>query len=280
MLREDYVMLLFFLVRAISLICTIAATVQARDIATKFKQVHSKCGGRVCVRCYQKGDRTISSKEVQCIDSHLNEICAVILIFPVIYSLTVTLNWTWKSPTINIVLFLKWKITIEGNRSISHPHWIVSAGFALLQIWQVWNTNEWWRRENEDLQQQRWWLLSAQKSSIIAFNKFNKEAITLYIKVYYKVSCVEDLVNSPTTLQRVASRVIKNHADTSLSTLDQKKKLIRISAEASTSFTIERLFGFQAHFNLSDRKTTVLAGDLIVETGWKEAVEHGFKESQ
>ena len=280
MLREDYVMLLFLLVGTISLICTIIATVQPSDMANKFKQVHSKCGGRVCVRCYQKADRTISSKEVQCIDSCLNDICTVILTFPVIYSLTVTLNWTWKSTTMNIILFLKCKIMIEDNRSISSPHWIVSSGFALLQIWQVWHTNEWWKREKEDLQQQRWWLLCAQKSSILAFNKFNKEAITLYNKVYYKVSRVEDLVNSPTIIQRVASRAIKNHTDTSLSTLGQKKKLIRISAEASTTFASERLFGFQADLNLSDKQSRVLAGDFIVATGWRKTVEHGFKESK
>ena len=51
----------------------------------------------------------------------------------------------------------------------------------------------------------------------------------------YKVSPGNDLVNSRTTLQIVASCVIKNHAGTPFSsTLGPKKKLIRTSAEAST----------------------------------------------
>ena len=42
-------------------------------MAIKFEQVHNKCLERVCVCCYRKGDRTISSKEVECIDSYLIE---------------------------------------------------------------------------------------------------------------------------------------------------------------------------------------------------------------
>ena len=56
-----------------SLICTFVATVQPSDMASKFEQVHNECRGRVCVCCYRKGDRTISSKEVECIDSYFTE---------------------------------------------------------------------------------------------------------------------------------------------------------------------------------------------------------------
>ena len=93
-----------------------------------------------------------------------------------------------------------------------------------------------------------------------------------------KVSHVEELVSSPTALQRAASRVIKNYAYTPSSNLDLKKKLISTSAEASTSFTSEQLFRFQADLGLSNRQTKLLAQKLGVATGWRKAVEHGFKE--
>ena len=77
----------------------------------------------------------------------------------------------------------------------------------------------------------------------------------------------------------MASCVFKNHADTPLSTVGPKKKLIHTSAEASTSFTSEPLSGFQADLDLSNRQTRLLAQDLRVATGSRKAVEHGFKES-
>ena len=86
-------------------------------------------------------------------------------------------------------------------------------------------------------------------------------------------------MSTPTTLQRVAFGVIKNHADTPLSTLSPKKKLICTSAEASTSFTSEQLFWFQADLGLSNGQTRLPAQDLRVATGSRKAAEHGFKES-
>ena len=61
----------------------------------------------------------------------------------------------------------------------------------------------------------------------------------------FSTKLVEELVSIPTTLQRVASYVIKNYAHTPLSTLGPLKKLIHTSAEASTSFTSEELFDFK-----------------------------------
>ena len=40
-------------------------------MAIKFEQVSNECSGRDSVPFYQKGDRTMSSKEVECIDSNL-----------------------------------------------------------------------------------------------------------------------------------------------------------------------------------------------------------------
>ena len=61
--------------------------------------------------------------------------------------------------------------------------------------------------------------------------------------------------------------------------LGPKKKLIHTSAEASTSFTSEQLFGFQADLGLSNSQTRLLAQDLRGATGSRKAVEIGFKES-
>ena len=57
----------------LSLICTFVATVQLSDMASKFEQIQNECRGRACDCCYQKRDWTISSKEIQCIDSYLIE---------------------------------------------------------------------------------------------------------------------------------------------------------------------------------------------------------------
>ena len=77
----------------------------------------------------------------------------------------------------------------------------------------------------------------------------------------------------------MASRVIKNLADTPLLTLGPKKKLICASAEASASFTSEQPFGLQADLGLSNEQTRLLAQNLRVATGSRKAVEHGSRES-
>ena len=111
--------------------------------------------------------------------------------------------------------------------------------------------------------------------------KSTKEAITLYwnAKVLDKtVSLVQELVRSPATLQTVFSCVIKNHADTPLSTSSRKKKLIHTSAETSTSFTYGQLFRFQADLGLSTRQTRVHAHDFRVATGLRKAVGDKFRQ--
>ena len=43
----------------------------------------------------------------------------------------------------DIILFLKWMIMIQGDQSIYSPHPIAIAGFAPLQKSQVWQTSQW-----------------------------------------------------------------------------------------------------------------------------------------
>ena len=87
-----------------------------------------------------------------------------------------------------------------------------------------------------------------------------------------KVSHVEELVSSPTTLQRVTSRDIKNLDDTRLSTLGPKRKLIRTSAESTMNFNSVQLFRVQTDLGLSNTQTRVLAQDLRVVTGSRKTV--------
>ena len=61
-----------------------------------------------------------------CVSNTLSKI----LTFPMRYMLTVTLNLTRKSMTMDIILFLKWIIMIQGNQSICSLHWIMSGGLA------------------------------------------------------------------------------------------------------------------------------------------------------
>ena len=277
-------MFLFLLVCTISLVCTSVATVQPSDMASKFEQVHNECRGRICVCCYRKGDRTISSKEVECIDSYLIE------------------GYTVDDPDFPNALCTD--CHLELNKKIN------DNGYHLVPKVDDYDRgrSKYLRSSSVDCKCR---ICTVAKMTGLAYQRMVKKkrgrpaaekttpkcykvCSNCFQQIYQgsnhsvskcrrsrrnKVSHVEELVSSPTTLQRVASRVIKNHADTPLSTLGPKKKLIRRSAEASTSFTSEQLFGFQADLGLSNRQTRVLAQDLRAATGSRKAVERGFKES-
>ena len=253
-------------------------------MASKFEQVHNECQRRVCVCCYRKGGRTISSKEVECIDSYLIE------------------RYTVEDPDFPNTLCTD--CHIEQNKKMN------DSGYHRVPKLDDYDPGRLkYLRSSLDCKCR---ICTVAKMTGLAYQRMVKkkkgrpaaaEKMTLkcykvcsncFQQIYQgsnhsvskcrssrrnKVSYVQELLSSPTTLQRVASRVIENHADTPLSTLGPKWKLIRTSAEASTSFTSEQLFGFQSDLGLSNRQTRLLAQDLRVAAGSGKAVEHGFKES-
>ena len=249
-------------------------------MASIFEQVHNKCWGRVCVFCYRKGDRTISSKEVECIDLYLID------------------GYTIEDPDFSNVFCTDCHIElnkkINDNRydlvpKVGHHDPVQSKYLRSLldckcRICTVAKMTGW------AYQKKKGRPAAAKKMT----PKCYKVCCNCFQQIYQasnhsvpkcrsswqnKVSHVEELVSSPTALQRMTSCVIKNHANTPLWTLGSKKKLIRTLAKASTSFTSKQLFGFQANLGLSNRQTRLLLQDLRVATGSRKAVERGFKES-
>ena len=94
------------------------------------------------------------------------------------------------------------------------------------------------------------------------------------------MSNVVNLVNSPTTLQRIASRVITEENGTPLYTLGPNKRAIIKSptTESNPIFPGKQLFGIQANLGLSNKQTRVLVQDIRLSVGSRKAVEKGFKE--
>lgn len=93
-----------------------------------------------------------------------------------------------------------------------------------------------------------------------------------------KVYNIEALVQSPTTMQRVASRIIKDAGSTPLATLGPNEKSIEKATVRKEIFSSEHLFGMQPDLNLSNKQTIVLAQDMRLATRFKTAVEKEFQE--
>ena len=171
---------------------------------------------------------------------------------------------------------------IKSDQSICGLHWNASTGFSTVAKMTGLAYQRMVKKKKEDLLQQKKTTPKYYKvcSNCLQQTYQGSNHSVSKCRSYWwnKVSHVEELVSSPTTLQGVASRVIKNHADTFLNhadplpTLGLEKKLIRPSAEASASFTSEQLFRFQADLGLSNREMRLLAQDLRVPTGSRKAV--------
>ena len=80
-----------------------------------------------------------------------------------------------------------------------------------------------------------------------------------------KVYNVENLVQSPVTLERVASRVIKQSSETPLSTLGPKEKQLVVNTQPRKElFTAGDLCGIQQDLQLSDTRVRTLAQDIRI----------------
>ena len=224
-----------------------------------YEQVHNKCRGRVCICCYWKGYRTISSKEVECIDSYLIE------------------GYTVENSDFPNALCTDCQIELNKKINDTGYHLVPKVDdYDPGRSKYLWSSLDCGCRictvaKMTGLAYQR--IVKKNKGRPAAAEKTTpmcyKVCSNCFQQIYQgsnhsiskcrssrwnKVSHAEELVSSPTAFQRVASRVTKNHADKNhaLTTLGPKKKLIRTSAEASTNFTSEQLFGFQADLGLSN----------------------------
>ena len=207
-------------------------------MAIKFEQVSNECWGRDSVPFYQKRDRTISSKEVECIDSNLIQ------------------RYNIEGPNFSHALFTE--CYIELNKKINNYHLVSKVeDYDPGRLKYLWFSLDWEcsictvakmrglaylrmvKRKKGKPDATEKTTLKCYKVYSNCFQQFyqgSNDSVSKYWSSWrYKVSPGNDLVNSRNTLQIVASCVIKNHADTPFfSTLGPKKKLIRTSAEAST----------------------------------------------
>ena len=254
------------------------------SMATNFEIGHDQCRNRVCVCCYRKADRPLSGKDIACIRLYLienyhvdnpdfpNGICT---------SCHLELHKKDKNDEYNLKFLVDDYTPKRGLRS---------AAKCVCRICEV--------AKMPGVTYQRMFKKKRGRPK--------KEGTVTPPKSYYKVcsncfehiykgsnhteaSCknsrrskvynIEALVQSPTTLQRVASRVIKDAAGTPLATLGPNEKKCEKATVRKEIFTSEHLFGMQQDLNLSNKQTIVLAQDLRLATGSKTAVEKGFQEN-
>ena len=254
-------------------------------MASKFEEGHNECRRRVCVSCYRKGDRTISPNEVKCIDENLIEgyrvdhpdfPCALCTGCHLELSKKINDNAYNLVPKVNDYNPERSKYLRSGS-SVCECRICNIAKMTGLAYHRMIKRKRGRRPSSSNTP-------TIYKICTNCFQKIYQGSNHSVSNCRYsrrnKVSNVEELVSSPTTLQRVASRVIKNQDGTPLSTLGPNRKLINESAGSShPSFSGEQLFGIQTDLGLSNKKTRVLAQDLRLATDSRKAVESGFKES-
>ena len=249
-------------------------------MASKFEQEHEECRQRVCVLCYHKGDRPISEREIKCIDQYLiegytpdnpdfpNALCtgchidlskkiadSEYQLHPKVqdydagrtkYLRSVTSCCACKICTVAKMTGLAYNRMVKkkkGRPKGNAPQCYKICGKCFQQIYQG----------------------SNHSASKCRYSRRDK------------VSHVEKLVSTPTTLQRVASRIVKRHSDTPLATLGpNKRRIIETPRKHEPIFNSEQVLGMQTDLGLSNTQTRILAQDLRMATGSRKAIERGF----
>ena len=95
-----------------------------------------------------------------------------------------------------------------------------------------------------------------------------------------KVTNIEKLLSSPTTSQRVASRIIDSSATPLLATLGPRPKPIAGSNLGNSKkqlFSSEDMSMVQRDLNLSNYQVVTLAEDLRASSGSRKLIESGMK---
>ena len=94
-----------------------------------------------------------------------------------------------------------------------------------------------------------------------------------------KVDNIQKLLHTtPTSSQRVASRIIKDSATPLLSTLGELLPVNDFQIKKKQLFSVESMSMIQKDLNLSNRKVLTLAEDLRTSSGSRKVIEKGMKE--
>ena len=94
-----------------------------------------------------------------------------------------------------------------------------------------------------------------------------------------KIDNMEEMVKSPISLERLASRTIKKSLDSTLSTLGSKKMRVE-NTECNTKrvlFSKEDVIGMQQDLQLSNKGTKILSRDIRIVFGSRKSVESDIR---
>lgn len=253
-------------------------------MATNFEIGHNQCRNRVCVCCYRKADRPLSEKNIVCIRLHLIE------------------GYNVDDPDFpngicsgcHLELFKKdkndehcLKILVNdydpkrerGLRSAAHCECRICevAKMPGITYQRMLKKKRGRPKEGDEV--------TPSKTHKVCSNCFehiyrgsSHTAANCKNSRRSKVYNIEGLVQSPTTLQRIASRVVKDSDSTPLATLGPNVKKCETVTARKEIFASKHLFGIQQDLNLSNKQTIALAQDLRLVTGSRTAVEKGFQE--
>lgn len=93
-----------------------------------------------------------------------------------------------------------------------------------------------------------------------------------------KLDNIVDLLNSPTSLERIAARTI-NSADNSLSTLGKRKSVGNPVEEVKkVLFQTENIIGMSQDLSLSNKATKVFCRNIRISTGSRKSIESHTRE--
>ena len=253
-------------------------------MASKFEQTHDDCRKRVCLLCYRKGDRPILELELQCIkDNLLDGYSLDDLEFPCRLCTACHIDLSKKINDCEFNLVPKVDDYDPGRVTYARS---AASSVCMCRICTI--------AKMTGLEYSRMTRGKRGRPSKTAQQTIVKFCSNCYQKIYQgsnhsvsncksrkrKITNASNLVSSPTTRQRLASNVLKEHEGTPLATLGPPRKTdVTEPLPAGKPFTSKQLFGMQTDLGLSNTRTRVLAQNLRLASGSRKAVEKGFKKS-
>ena len=252
-------------------------------MSSKFEVDHNACRGRVCVVCYRKGDRKISPREAECIGSHLIEGYSVQnLNFPSALCTDCHIKLS-KKINDNEYQLLPKVSDYDPQRPRFMRSTVSTVTSCMCKICTV--------AKMTGLEYTRSLKKKKGRTKTTTPVKYHKICGNCFHEIYQgsnqsaekcrysrrdKVRQVEEILESPTTLQRVTARVLKRQSDTPLATLGPNKKKVCESSIAKPQFESDQLLGIQTDLGLSNSQTRILAQDIRLVTGSRKSIQTGF----
>ena len=252
-------------------------------VLSTFDASHEECRQRVCIVCYGKGSRTLSETEIQTIQYFLidgsdiensNFPCAAYV------KCHIMLLKKYKDPD-----FL---MPIRGIDYEPRPTALWSIQQCTCRICNVARTG--------GLQYRKTMMKKCghPPTKEASLREFFKVCGNYMAKIYRgsnhtaqscrssrqaKIDNIEEMVKSPISLERLASRTIRKSSDSTLSTLGSKKLRVE-NTDSNTKrvlFSKEDVIGMQQDLRLSNKGTKFLSRDIRIVTGSRKSVESDIK---